>query len=148
MQTAPEDDLASALLAETQITFAELNLRTQTDYQSSFSTNSGSNSFGIDCAFLVSTSLAGNTLLHHNGCPGTDRRATAGFRIDEKLAPHQLHSFTHADQPQAATFEDFFLVKANSQVIHGQFYVSRRSMQLHPELSFTAVLNCILQRFL
>jgi hypothetical protein len=40
--TAPEDDLAALPLVETQVTFAELNQRTQTDYRSSFSANSGS----------------------------------------------------------------------------------------------------------
>jgi len=45
--TAREDDLAASPLVETQITFAELNLRTQTDYRSSFSANSGSTSFGL-----------------------------------------------------------------------------------------------------
>jgi hypothetical protein len=45
--TAPEDDLAASPLAETQIAFAELNLRTQTDYRSSFSADSGSTSFGL-----------------------------------------------------------------------------------------------------
>jgi hypothetical protein len=45
--TAPEDDLAVSPLAETQIAFAELNLRTQTGYRSSFSADSGSTSFGL-----------------------------------------------------------------------------------------------------
>ena len=118
--TAPEDNLAAAQLPETQITFAELNLRTQTDYRSSFSANSGSTSFGLDCAFLVSASRAGKMLLYHNGYPSTDRSATAGFRIDGKLAVHQFQPLPHADKPYTVMVGSGLLVKADSKVTHGQ----------------------------
>jgi len=87
-------------------------------------------------------------LFPKKGNPGTDRSATAGFRLDGKRAAHSLHSLPHAYEPQAATAHGVLLVKANSQVIHRQLYPHRCSVQFHSEVSLTAVLNCILQTFL
>jgi hypothetical protein len=72
----------------------------------------------------------------------------AGFRLDGKLAVHQLQSLPHADEPKARTIHGVLRVEANSLVIHGQLYRSRCCAQFDSELPLTAVLNCILQSFL
>jgi hypothetical protein len=77
------------------------------------------------------------------GHQSTNRGTTTRFRIDEKLAAHQLQSLAHADKPYAAAVDGNLLVKANSQVTHGQLYLTRCSVQFHSEVSLTAVLDCI-----
>ena len=77
-----------------------------------------------------------------------DRGATAGLRLDGKLAAHQLQSLLHADEPEAATVDGVLRVKANSQVTHGQLNLSLCTAQFHLKVANAAMLHRILQRFL
>ena len=77
-----------------------------------------------------------------------DRGATAGLRLDGKLAAHQLQSLPHADEPEAVRVGGVLRVKANSQVSHGQLNLSLCTAQFHFEVLHATVLHRILQSFL
>ena len=77
-----------------------------------------------------------------------DRSTRAGLRLDGKLTAHQLHSLSHADEPEAATMDGFLRVKPDSQVAHGQLNLSLCTAQFHFEVPHATVLHRILQSFL
>ena len=77
-----------------------------------------------------------------------DRSTRAGLRLDGNLTAHQLHSLSHADEPEAATVDGVLRVKANSQVAHGQLNLSLCTAQFHFEVPHATVLHRILQSFL
>src|SRR6266403_141246 len=98
----------------------------------------------VGSPFLISSSRSGTMRFHHKGHPSANRGATAGFRIDRKLAAYQVQPLPHADKSYAATVHGVLRIKANSRVTHGQLYLPRCSAQFHSEVPRAAVLDCIL----
>lgn len=100
--------------------------------------------------FFVWSTLSDHcpTFISFEGDASVDRGASPGAGRDGNLTAHQLHSLSHADEPDAAMVDSDLRVKANSQVANGQLNLSLRTAQFHSEMSHATVLHGILQSFL
>ena len=77
-----------------------------------------------------------------------DRRTTRGFGVDGKTALHEFQSLLHVVETKPSARLCRFEVKAYAAVPDREMNLIRRCPQSHIELSYPAMLHCIVRGLL
>src|ERR1700756_4815590 len=108
----------------------------------------GITSEGVSRSISKSSSPARKSLCRCDRHPSPDRGAMPRPGIHVELAPHHLHSLSHADQAKSVVVRGVLLVKPESIITNHQFNFLGGSVKVNFEVPRATMLCGVLQGLL